>query len=226
MNAAGRVVRHYASTDQFDAPHDVGNWPWYWFRPLAAALREGGAQSLRVGPALRAAAGAELLAPDLGDAVQHAARAEGPWAYPGKYTVKLTVGGKTFTQPLMVRMDPRVKTPGPALSQQYSLSIGLYDAIVESTGDVGEDRRREEGGAADSVAKELTALDSALDREPRADADGDGGAGGGGYGADESGGRLRRAKRRKAYAELVTRCERHQGAVRQSEVRSHEVGDQ
>jgi len=26
---------------------------------------------------------------------------------PGTYSVKLTVGGKTYTQPLTVRMDPR-----------------------------------------------------------------------------------------------------------------------
>jgi hypothetical protein len=28
---------------------------------------------------------------------------------PGIYTVKLSVGGKTYTQPLVVKMDPRTK---------------------------------------------------------------------------------------------------------------------
>ena len=28
---------------------------------------------------------------------------------PGTYTVKLTVGGKSYTQPLQVKMDPRSK---------------------------------------------------------------------------------------------------------------------
>jgi len=31
-------------------------------------------------------------------------------AMPGKYIVKLTVDGKTYEQPLTVRMDPRIKT--------------------------------------------------------------------------------------------------------------------
>jgi hypothetical protein len=35
----------------------------------------------------------------------------GPIALPGEYTVKLTVDGKSFTQPLTLKMDPRVKTP-------------------------------------------------------------------------------------------------------------------
>jgi hypothetical protein len=28
---------------------------------------------------------------------------------PGTYTVKLTVGGKSYTQPLIVKMDPRAR---------------------------------------------------------------------------------------------------------------------
>ena len=34
-----------------------------------------------------------------------------------------------MTQPLTVRMDPRVKTPVPALQRQFSLSKQLSDAI-------------------------------------------------------------------------------------------------
>jgi len=30
-------------------------------------------------------------------------------ALPGRYTVKLTVGGKSYTQPLTLKMDPRMK---------------------------------------------------------------------------------------------------------------------
>jgi hypothetical protein len=43
--------------------------------------------------------------------------------------VKLTVSGKTLEQPLIVRMDPRVKTPLPALRQQLELSQRLAAAI-------------------------------------------------------------------------------------------------
>jgi hypothetical protein len=44
---------------------------------------------------------------------------------PGTYSVKLTVNGKTYTQPLIVRMDPRVKTPMLALVKQHALSVRL-----------------------------------------------------------------------------------------------------
>ena len=48
---------------------------------------------------------------------------------PGKYSVRLTVNGKTYTQPLVVRMDPRVTTPTPGLQHQFTLSIQAYEGI-------------------------------------------------------------------------------------------------
>src|SRR6185503_17590965 len=49
-----------------------------------------------------------------------------PWAPPGQYTVKLTVNGKTLSQPLTVTQDPRVKTPALAMQQIYTLSTAAY----------------------------------------------------------------------------------------------------
>ena len=40
-----------------------------------------------------------------------------PWAPPGTYTVRLTVDGKRYTQPVTLRLDPRVKTPAAGLAQ-------------------------------------------------------------------------------------------------------------
>jgi hypothetical protein len=48
---------------------------------------------------------------------------QGPMALPGEYTVKLIAGGKTLTQPLSIRMDPRVKTPAAGLKTQFDLSM-------------------------------------------------------------------------------------------------------
>ncbi|HEY4307519.1 MAG TPA: hypothetical protein VGM82_23800 [Gemmatimonadaceae bacterium] len=50
-----------------------------------------------------------------------------PWAPPGNYTVRLTVDGKSYTQPIVVKLDPRVKTPAVALTQLFSLTRMLYD---------------------------------------------------------------------------------------------------
>ncbi|HEU5218642.1 MAG TPA: hypothetical protein VFU23_08280, partial [Gemmatimonadales bacterium] len=53
-----------------------------------------------------------------------------PWAPPGEYTVRLTANGKTSTQPLTLRLDPRVKTPAAGLAQLATLSGRMYDGAV------------------------------------------------------------------------------------------------
>ena len=53
-----------------------------------------------------------------------------PWAPPGNYTVRLTVDGKQLTQPLTVRLDPRVKTSAAGLAQLASVTRETYDAAV------------------------------------------------------------------------------------------------
>jgi hypothetical protein len=50
-----------------------------------------------------------------------------PWAPPGSYTVRLTAEGKTYTQPLNVRLDPRVKTPTAGLTLLAALTREMYD---------------------------------------------------------------------------------------------------
>jgi hypothetical protein len=55
-----------------------------------------------------------------------------PWVMPGNYTVKLTANGKTITQTLTVKMDPRVKTPLSGLTEQFTLSKQLYSGAVEA----------------------------------------------------------------------------------------------
>ena len=56
----------------------------------------------------------------------------GVWAMPGTYTVKLTVDGKTYMQPLTVRVDPRVKTPEPDLRKQFEMETGIVEGMNES----------------------------------------------------------------------------------------------
>ena len=50
-----------------------------------------------------------------------------PWAAPGAYTVRLNVGGKSYSQPLALHLDPRVKTPAVALTTLTSLTREMYD---------------------------------------------------------------------------------------------------
>ena len=43
--------------------------------------------------------------------------------------MKLTVDGKSFTQPLTVKMDPRVKTPPAGLKQQFDLAMKVVELM-------------------------------------------------------------------------------------------------
>ena len=54
-----------------------------------------------------------------------------PWAMPGTYTVALIADGKTYTQPLTLKMDPRVTTSQAGLAQQFTLSKLLYDDLEQ-----------------------------------------------------------------------------------------------
>jgi len=49
-----------------------------------------------------------------------------PWVPPGRYTVRLKVGRVTKTQPIIVRLDPRVRIAPDALASLNTLSTTLY----------------------------------------------------------------------------------------------------
>jgi photosystem II stability/assembly factor-like uncharacterized protein len=51
----------------------------------------------------------------------------GPLVMPGTYQARLTVGGKTSTAPIEVKMDPRVKTTTADLQKQFDLMLKLRD---------------------------------------------------------------------------------------------------
>ncbi len=59
-------------------------------------------------------------------------RVESPWAPPGEYTVRLTVNGRQFTQPISVRLDPRVTIADEDLALINTLSREMYDAALEA----------------------------------------------------------------------------------------------
>ncbi len=124
-DAAGKLVRRYRSDEKPYTIPDV-NLPAYWIRPQQLLSGEAGAHRfmwdmhyppLYLPPAYPIAAIYHQTAPDL----------RSPWVMPGTYTVKLTVNGKTYTQPLTITMDPRVKTGTAALKQQHDLSLDVYE---------------------------------------------------------------------------------------------------
>src|SRR6202021_1601374 len=62
----------------------------------------------------------------------------GAWALPGSYTVRLTVDAQQFTQPLTLKMDPRIKTPVQDLQRQPSLESGAVSGMNQSFDALGQ----------------------------------------------------------------------------------------
>jgi len=86
-------------------------------------------------------------------------------ALPGNYTVKLTVEGKSYTQPLSVKMDPRIKTPITGLQKQFEVGMQISRAqtqIAQAQHQVGQLRSqiRQRRAQASGNATLLSALDS------------------------------------------------------------------
>jgi photosystem II stability/assembly factor-like uncharacterized protein len=67
-------------------------------------------------------------------AVQRRRGGGGSWALPGQYTVRLTNNGKSYSQPLAVSLDPRVKVTEADLVAQFEASqrsTGLIEALAK-----------------------------------------------------------------------------------------------
>jgi len=57
----------------------------------------------------------------------------GPTILPGTYTVRLTVDGKASTARLLVKMDPRVKTPVAGLQKKFQAEMRLASALGDTS---------------------------------------------------------------------------------------------
>jgi hypothetical protein len=130
-DSSNKLVRRFSSDDK---PLNVDwtkiNPPDYWARPFQPLRNEPGMQRFVW----------DLTYPNPpGDydlpisAIVHDTpfTPQGPLVMPGMYTVRLTVNGRTFNQPLSIRMDPRVirVTTLTGLRQQFDLSMKAYAGI-------------------------------------------------------------------------------------------------
>jgi hypothetical protein len=130
-DAAGQVIRRYASDDKPIELKDEGEVPAYWMRPSRILAATGGLHRFVWDLHYPPPPGVPRTYPIAATPHDTASEPKGPWVVPGTYTARLTVGGKSYTQPLTIRMDPRVKSGTAALQQQFALSKRLYDAVVK-----------------------------------------------------------------------------------------------
>jgi photosystem II stability/assembly factor-like uncharacterized protein len=159
----GKTVRHFSSNDKPYAIPPV-NIPLYWIRPQQILSAEAGSHRflwdlhyapLDLPPSYPISAIYNNTAPD----------PTSPWAMPGNYTTKLTVNGKTYQQPLVVKMDPRVKTSSADLQIQHDVSLRCYEyrkqvmSILKETQQLHEQVKILLPAASGSLAEQLKDLD-------------------------------------------------------------------
>jgi photosystem II stability/assembly factor-like uncharacterized protein len=171
VDSGGRVVRRFSSTDSLPPIENDVNVPTYWIRPPRRPSDAPGMNrfvwDLHYPPP-------QVLAHDYpisaiyGDTPRFPL---GPAVLPGAYTVRLTVNGQHYEQPLTIKMDPRVTITAAGLKLQHDIGVRMNDAISRDFAALAEVRERRsllrtqrEGAKPKEIADSLVALDSALAR--------------------------------------------------------------
>lgn len=133
LDSAGKPVRKYSSNDETRKPDETQAFPTYWFNPPAPLAKKTGLNrfvwdlryerppALRYGYSIAAAFGEDaIMLP------------QGPLVLPGNYQVKLTVAGRTYTAPLEVKLDPRVRVTPLAWTQQLALELKIIAGLEQT----------------------------------------------------------------------------------------------
>jgi len=194
LHANGRVVRRYSSADPVAPLPDpsTSSLPLYWYRPPQALSAAAGMHrfmwDVHYQPLGARGQGGSL--PISAVPYNTAPAPSTPWVAPGTYTVKLTVDGRSYTQPITVKQDPRVKTPDAVMQQVYTQTEAMYFGAVDAQAaaaslaairdQVAKLRPQAQGAAAQALAdfdKKAEALQGAA---PGATAGGRGAGGRGG----------------------------------------------
>lgn len=125
LDSKGNMIRRYSSSDTlYTIPRN--NVPPYWIRPQQILSGKAGSHrfmwDMHYQP-LNLPATYSISATYMNTAPEPTS----PWVMPGTYTARLTVDGKTYNQPFIVKMDPRVKTSSKDLAAQHDLSMICYN---------------------------------------------------------------------------------------------------
>jgi len=164
LDSKGRVVRSYSSAQHITPvkPENL-EFPAYWVHPPQPPSAEAGMHrfvwDLRYTPAPGP--------PRFPGAAFFGFGGASPAALPGDYTVKLTVDGQSYTQPLVVRMDPRISTPLVDLQKQFQTGMAIsrrQKEVNEARHEVDEVRAqiaklRPQGSGHPALASALARLD-------------------------------------------------------------------
>jgi photosystem II stability/assembly factor-like uncharacterized protein len=172
LDSEGKLVRRFTSNDELRKtdPKDV-QFPIYWVRDPQPLSAEAGMHRFVWG--LRYPLPQSVHASFWGPA--------GPAAAPGSYILRLTANGKSSTQPLTIKMDPRVKATQAALVRQFELAsklaarLGEISSATQQASELRKqiDRRKKESSGKAGLQQALEALEKKIEApaEPDSDAD-------------------------------------------------------
>jgi photosystem II stability/assembly factor-like uncharacterized protein len=140
-DSSGNLVRKYASTDR-PVPIDPEiNVPAYWVRATRIPSADAGMHRFLWDYRYP---DPQALSHDYPiSAIEHGTPRvpQGVLALPGRYTVRLTAGGQTYSQSFDLRMDPRVSISHGALRAQFDLASRIV-ALMQRTAAQGKSNRR------------------------------------------------------------------------------------
>jgi photosystem II stability/assembly factor-like uncharacterized protein len=168
FDASGKLVRRYSSADTPDSIPGQLNVPTYWVRPPQVPSATAGAHRF-IWDLHYPAPAVENFGYPISAIVGDTPREPlGPAVFPGKYTVKLTVNGRSYTQPLVVKIDPRVKMSPLELAQQFELGFSMAQITWQASPALAQ-LRRLRSALKDRLAKApnpaLTAAITELDQK-------------------------------------------------------------
>jgi photosystem II stability/assembly factor-like uncharacterized protein len=204
LNTQGKVIRTYSSTDPvmnpdpatdpvaYDrickqnpaAPHC--DLPFYWPAPPQVLKTSAGMHrftwDMHYDPIPGATGGGRGGGAGGNDPVPHRTypSVNSPWVAPGQYSVRLTVNGRSVSQPITVKMDPRVKIT-PEVQQIFTLTTEMENQASAAAGAYAEARAladklkgRPESSATGALIKQV---DEIAPPQPAGEGGGRGGRG-------------------------------------------------
>jgi photosystem II stability/assembly factor-like uncharacterized protein len=133
LDSKGQVVRQYSSNDRKPFSPPSAPFPSYWFRPPLVLSSEAGMHrfvwDLRYAPT-PVRFHEFSMSTVYGQNVP--SEPDGPQALSASYSVRLTVAGHSYTQPLKLVMDPRVPATYADLEKQFALESRLSQALQQA----------------------------------------------------------------------------------------------
>jgi photosystem II stability/assembly factor-like uncharacterized protein len=206
LDPSGRVVRHITSADTARNPHpaldpqayneicknnpgapDCG-LPLYWPAPPVTLSAKAGTHryfwDLHYDPI------GEYAGFGIGGGATPHRQFPGinaPWAAPGNYTVRLTANGVSLTQPIALRLDPRVHLPVATATTLTTMTRNMY-RTAQDAHNAYEKARALSAKLDGNSNRDAITLKARIDSLAPAGAAGGGGRGGRGFGGRGGGG--------------------------------------